>query len=105
MRMSLPLRQRIGFIALPGFQLMSAGVLAVFELANMEMGEPVYDVHLLSETGRSIRGSIGISGATESLDDTNFDTVITGGIAAAGAFELCLIEILQPALQRFQSID
>jgi transcriptional regulator GlxA family with amidase domain len=66
--------QRIGFIALPGFQLMSAGVLAVFELANMEMGEPVYDVHLVSETGGSIRSSIGISAATEPFDDTNFHT-------------------------------
>jgi hypothetical protein len=38
------------------------------------IGESVYDVHLLSETGGSIRSSIGISVATEPFDDTNFDT-------------------------------
>ena len=53
--------QRIGFIVLPGFQMMSVAVLSAFEFANVEMGEPVYDVHLLSETGGSVRSSIGIS--------------------------------------------
>jgi transcriptional regulator GlxA family with amidase domain len=96
--------QRIGFIALPGFQLMSAGVLAVFELANMEMGEPVYDVHLLSETGRSIRSSIGISAATESFDDTNFDTLIVGGSAVVGALTLGVIKFLRQALQRCRRV-
>ena len=43
--------QRIGFIVLPGFQVMSVGALCVFEFANKEVGEAVYDVHLLSETG------------------------------------------------------
>jgi len=37
---------------------------SVFEYANKEMGEPVYDVHLLSEKGGSIRSSIGVSVAT-----------------------------------------
>ena len=56
--------QRVGFIVLPGFQMMSVGALSVFEFANKEAGEPVYDVHLLSETGGSILSSIGISVAT-----------------------------------------
>ena len=64
--------QRIGFIVSPGFQVMSFAVVSVFEFANMEMGEPVYDVHLLSETGGSIRSSIGMSVATEPFDDTQF---------------------------------
>ena len=45
--------QRIGFIVLPGFQMMSVAALSVFEPANGEIGEPVYDVRLLSETGGS----------------------------------------------------
>jgi transcriptional regulator GlxA family with amidase domain len=72
--------QRIGFIVLPGFQMMSVASLSVFELANREIGEPAYDVHLLSETGGLIRNSIGISVATEPFDDTIFDTVM---VAAA----------------------
>ena len=76
--------QRIGFIVLPGFQVMSVGALSVFEFANKEMGEPVYDVHLLSETGEAIRSSIGFSVATEPFDDANFDTLIVGGSAVIG---------------------
>ena len=53
--------QRIGFVVLPGFQTMSFAVLSVFEFANKEMAEPVYNVRLLSETGGSIRSSIGVS--------------------------------------------
>ena len=45
--------QRIGFIVFPGFNVMTCAVIAAFELANREMGEPVYDVRLLSETGGS----------------------------------------------------
>jgi transcriptional regulator GlxA family with amidase domain len=40
------------------------------------MGEPVYEVHLLSETGGPVRTSMGISVVTEQFDDTNFDTLI-----------------------------
>jgi transcriptional regulator GlxA family with amidase domain len=71
--------QRIGFIVLPGFHVMSCAVMAVFELANRAMGEPVYDVHLLSETGGSIRASIGIAVTAEPFGDANFDTLIVGG--------------------------
>jgi transcriptional regulator GlxA family with amidase domain len=76
--------QRIGFIALPGFQVLSVGALSVFEYANKEMDEPVYDVRLLSETGGSIRSSIGISVETEPFDDTIFDTLIVGGSTQRG---------------------
>jgi transcriptional regulator GlxA family with amidase domain len=70
--------QRIGFVVSPGFRVMSFAVASVFEFANVEMSEPVYDVHLLSETGGSVRTSIGVSVATEPFDDTNFDTLIMG---------------------------
>jgi transcriptional regulator GlxA family with amidase domain len=68
--------QRIGFVVLPGFQVMSFAVASVFEFANKEIAEPIYDVRLLSETGGSVRSSIGISVATEPFDDTDFDTLI-----------------------------
>ena len=92
--------QRIGFIVLPGFQMMSVGVLAVFEFANKEMGEAVYDVHLLSESGGSIRSSIGISVATEPFDDTKFDTLMVGGSAVAGSVTPGVISFLRQAVGR-----
>jgi transcriptional regulator GlxA family with amidase domain len=70
--------QRIGFVVSPGFRVMTFAVASVFEFANTEISEPVYDVHMLSETGGSVRTSIGMSVATEPFDDTNFDTLIVG---------------------------
>src|SRR5712664_4193805 len=96
--------QRVGFIVLPGFQLLSVSALSVFELANWEMGESVYDVHLLSETGGSIRSSIGISVATEPFDDTNFDTVMVGGSAVVGALTPGVIKFLRQALERSRRV-
>jgi transcriptional regulator GlxA family with amidase domain len=92
--------QRIGFIVLPGFQTLSLSTLSVFELANWKMSEAVYEVHLLSETGGSVRSSIGVSVATEPFDETNFDTVMVGGSAVAGALTPGVIKFLRQALQR-----
>ena len=63
--------QRIGFVASPGFQVLSFATSSAFEYANREMGEPVYDVRLLSETGGPVRTSMGIGVATEPFNDTH----------------------------------
>jgi transcriptional regulator GlxA family with amidase domain len=96
--------QRIGFIILPGFQVMSFAAASVFEFANRELGEPVYDVRLISETGGSIRSSIGISVATEPFDDTNFDTLIVGGSAVAGSLTPGVIKFLHQALKQSRRV-
>jgi len=96
--------QRIGFIVLPGFQMLSVTALSVFELANWEIGEPVYDLHLLSETGGSIRSSIGIGVETEPFDDTNFDTLMVGGSAVVGALTPGVIKFLRQGLERSRRI-
>jgi transcriptional regulator GlxA family with amidase domain len=96
--------QHIGFIVLPGFQMMSVASLSVFEIANWQIGEPVYDVHLLSETGGSIRSSIGISVATEPFDDTNFDTVMVGGSSVIGSLTPGVIKFLRQALGRSRRV-
>jgi transcriptional regulator GlxA family with amidase domain len=96
--------QRIGFIVLPGFQMMSVASLSVFELANSEIGEPIYDVHLMSETGGPIPSSIGISVATEPFDNTNFDTLMVGGSAVVGSLTPGVIKFLRQALERSRRI-
>jgi transcriptional regulator GlxA family with amidase domain len=88
----------LGFVVFPGFQVMSFAAMSVFEYANKEMGEPVYDLRLLSETGGSIRTSIGVSVTAEPFDDTNFDTLIVGGSAVIEPSTLGLIKFLQQAL-------
>jgi transcriptional regulator GlxA family with amidase domain len=96
--------QRIGFIVLPGFQMMSVAALSIFEFANKEMGEPVYDVHLLSETGGLVCSSIGFNIATEPLDSRSFDTVIVGGSAVPGALTPDVIKFLRRALRRSRRV-
>jgi transcriptional regulator GlxA family with amidase domain len=71
--------QRIGFVVSPGFQLMGFAAASVFEFANLTVGEPLYDVHLLSETGGAVRMSVGVTIDTEAFDDSGFDTLIVGG--------------------------
>src|SRR5882762_5263488 len=96
--------QRVGFIVLHGFQMLSVAALSVFEFANREIGEPVYDMHLLSESGGSIRSSIGISVATETFDDANFDTEMVGGSSAAGSLTPGVIKFLRQALERSRRV-
>src|SRR6202045_3309598 len=96
--------QRIGFVVLPGFQMMSVATLSVFEFANREGGEPVYDLHLLSETGGSIRNSIGISVATEPFEDRDFDPLMVGGSAVVGALTPGVIKFLRRGLERSRRV-
>jgi transcriptional regulator GlxA family with amidase domain len=92
--------QRIGFIVFPDFQLMSLAAASVFEFANRAMGEPIYEVHLLSETGGSIRSSIGVGVATQPFDETNFDTLIVGASSDSEPSTPGLIKFVRQALGR-----
>jgi transcriptional regulator GlxA family with amidase domain len=95
---------RIAFVALPGFRMMSLASLSVFELANSEMGEPVYELHVLSETGGLVPTSIGFGIMTEPLDKEPFDTVIVGGSAQPGALTPGVTKFLQRAVQRSRRV-
>ena len=88
---------RLGYIVAPGFQVMGFGAMSVFEFANLAAGEPFYDVHFLSETGRSIRSSLGVSIETEAFDDSHFDTILVGGSTGLVAATPGLIAYVQNA--------
>ena len=77
--------QRVGFIVLAGFQVMSVGAPSVFEFSIGRWASRSYHGRLLSKTGGSMRSSIGAGVATEPFDNTNFDTLIVGGSAAIGS--------------------
>ena len=70
---------RLGYIVAPGFQVMGIGAMSVFECANIAAAESFYEVHLLSETGSSIRSSFGMAVETEVFDDSHYDTILVGG--------------------------
>jgi transcriptional regulator GlxA family with amidase domain len=96
--------QRIGFVVFPGFQVMGFAVISAFEFANVHVGEPVYEVQLLSETGGTIRASMGMSIVAAPFDDASFDTLILGGGTEIEPSTPGLIEFVRRALGRHRRI-
>jgi transcriptional regulator GlxA family with amidase domain len=96
--------RRIGFVVLPGFQVMSMAVMSAFEFANKETAAPVYEVHVLSETGGAIPSSIGVSVVTESFSHRNFDTLIVGGSSVSGAVTPTVGRFLRRALRQSRRV-
>lgn len=91
-----PIMLRIGYIVVPGFQVMVFGGLTVFELANRLTKEPYYEIRLISESGGLVQSSLGYSVMTDSFAEGGFDTVIIGGVIT-GAYPAssALIEYLR----------
>jgi transcriptional regulator GlxA family with amidase domain len=91
---------RIGYIVVPGFQVMVFSGLTVFELANRMTKEPHYAIRLISESGGPVQSSLGYSVMTDSFGEGEFDTVIIGGvITGAHPASAALIEYLRGAVK------
>jgi transcriptional regulator GlxA family with amidase domain len=52
---------------------------SVFEFANLEVKEPIYEMLYLSETGGKVMSSLGLPVETQAFDDPTFDTLIVSG--------------------------
>jgi transcriptional regulator GlxA family with amidase domain len=97
--------RRIGFIAFPNFQVLSLSTLSVFECANMLAQEPLYDLHVLSETGGPIRTSSGLTLETKTFDETDFDTLIVlGTLVAKPTFSSDLLEYVRNAPRKARRV-
>ncbi|SDN87135.1 GlxA family transcriptional regulator [Phyllobacterium sp. OV277] len=96
--------QRIGFVVFPDFQMMSLAAASVFEFANIEAEEDIYDVHLLSETGGPIRNSIGLAMQTEPFNNLVFDTLIVGGATGIAPSRPGLVAFMQREMNRARRI-
>jgi transcriptional regulator GlxA family with amidase domain len=68
----------IGLLLPPDFATLSFAPLAVFETANMVLGEPLYEVHVVTANGGQLRNSFGMTIETESVSDFVFDTIVVG---------------------------
>jgi transcriptional regulator GlxA family with amidase domain len=53
--------------------------ISVFELANLEAGQPEYEVEVISEQGGMVRSSSGVEIATQPFGDPAYDTVVVTG--------------------------
>ncbi|BEU26343.1 GlxA family transcriptional regulator [Paraburkholderia caribensis] len=69
---------KIGFVVFPNFYLMGFAAVTAFELANVVLGEPAYEVTVLSEEGGLVVSSAGIRVETQAFSDAAFDTVMFG---------------------------
>ncbi|AOB30899.1 AraC family transcriptional regulator [Bordetella sp. H567] len=69
---------KVGFVVFPNFNVMGFAAVTVFETANLTLGEPAYEVTLLSETGGLVPSSAGFRVETQPFSDTVFDTVMFG---------------------------
>jgi transcriptional regulator GlxA family with amidase domain len=100
-----PIMLRIGYIVVPGFQVMVFGGLTVFELANRLTREPYYEIRLISESGGPVQSSLGYSVMTDSFEEGAFDTVIIGGVIT-GAYpaSAALIEYLRGAVKNTRRV-
>jgi transcriptional regulator GlxA family with amidase domain len=100
-----PIMLRIGYIVVPGFQVMVFGGLTVFELANRLTKEPYYEIRLISESGGPVQSSLGYSVMTDSFSEGGFDTVIIGGVIT-GAYpaSAALIEYLRGAVKNTRRV-
>lgn len=69
---------KVGFVLTLGYSPMGFAVITAFEIANMMSPEPVYDIHLLSETGGALRTSVGFEVVTEAFTETRYDILLFG---------------------------
>lgn len=83
----------IGFVIFPGFQVMGMTTITAFEMANLVLGEPAYEVTVLSEEGGLVSSSAGFRVETVAFGSQTFDTMMFG----AGT----TIEPITPGLARF----
>ncbi|MHC8299182.1 GlxA family transcriptional regulator [Pseudomonas sp. ZS1P83] len=69
----------VAFVVFEGFQFMALAAMPVFEYANFSAGEALYEVSVVSEDGRTLRASGGLSVGTQAFGEQVFDTVIVVG--------------------------
>src|SRR6201998_1261482 len=68
----------VGLLLPPRFANLSFAPLAVFEAANMMLGEPYYEPHVVSPRGGLVVNSFGMATQTERADDFPLDTMLVG---------------------------
>ncbi len=90
---------KIGYVVFPGFQLLGFAAVTAFEMANLQLGEPAYEIELLSEPGGEIKSSAGFGVITKPFNDTTYDTVMFGAGTTIEPMTPGLIEFARHSLQ------
>jgi transcriptional regulator GlxA family with amidase domain len=75
--------QRIGFLVIPKFQMLSLAVASVFDFANTLTDQLLYEIEVFSEEGGPVVSSFGLTIDTAPMEASRLDTLIVGaGIGA-----------------------
>jgi transcriptional regulator GlxA family with amidase domain len=83
---------------------MALAVVSAFEVANMMAGDPLYDLHFVSETGGKVRTSSGMILESEAFTDMPFDTLVVGGATFPVPSTPGLIAFMKDAPKRHRRI-
>ena len=101
------MKKRIGFVLIPGFQILDLAAVSAFELANGEPGGPAYAIEILSEHGGPVTSSSGVRVETLPFGDPRFDTLLVTGaldIAPASPAVLAFLREASAVSRRIASI-
>lgn len=88
---------KVGFIVYPDFQLVCLAASSVFEVANLVLGSPNYEVSIRSEAGGLIRGTSAVTVLSEPFGSDTFDSIVVCGGAAHPQASDELVEYLRQA--------
>jgi transcriptional regulator GlxA family with amidase domain len=97
----------IALVVFPGFQILDAAAISVFETANLIVSEKAYDLHIVSESGGPVASSMGGIVATQAIDMQHHDTLIVAGsmtIEPASPTLLALLAQATSCTRRIASI-
>lgn len=70
--------RRVGMIIYPDYQVLCFAAFTVFEVANREAGQRLYDLQVLGHGGGTVRSSFGQDVTCAPLVDDGFDTLMIG---------------------------
>ncbi|WP_144143877.1 GlxA family transcriptional regulator [Paraburkholderia sp. BCC1884] len=90
--------RRVGVVVFPGFQILDMVAVSIFELANLEGGQPEYEVEIISEHGGMVRSSAGVEIGTKAFGDPTYDTVVVTGAMQIAPSSSGLLAFLNDAL-------
>jgi transcriptional regulator GlxA family with amidase domain len=96
--------RHIGFAVSANCSLMGLAAAPAFEVANIVLGQPVYSLHFLSESGGAVLTSAGAKIQTEHFDDRTLDTLLVCGGLVVEPSTPGFIGFLQNAAARYRRV-
>ncbi len=96
--------RHVGFAVSANCSLMGLAAAPAFEVANIALGQPVYSLHFLSESGGAVLTSAGVKIQTEHFDDRTLDTLIVCGGLVVEPSTSGFIRFLQKADARYRRV-